>query len=215
MTAQLAPRTIDEAYAVARHTSDMTVGGGLVAGEGRTNHAADVIGAAGMAGAHGRHQLGFALIAIRGEWDRCDKPAKRSEAFIQARALELKSKGRPDVKRARAEAIAWHAREMRERAMKLRGRNVVLGLLTEWAQREGVDEDLLPTALFHWLSPNCPVCTGRKEEKHANSPTLGGTCPHCKGSGTWPRPLGAYAIHAHIADVIGKAKAGMVGRLRG
>jgi hypothetical protein len=209
------PITADESYAVSRHASNLTLPGGLVSGEGFHNRKAEVVLAAGMAQRDGRHQLGFALIAIRAEWDRCDKPAKRSEAFIQARALELKSKGRPDVKRARAEAIAWHAREMRERAMKLRGRNVVLGLLTEWAKREGVDEDLLPTALFHWLSPNCPVCTGRKEEKHANSPTLAGTCPHCGGTGTWPRPLGAYAIHAHIADVIGKAKAGMVGRLRG
>jgi hypothetical protein len=209
------PITADESYAVSRHASDMTLPGGLVSGEGFHNRKAEVVLAAGMAQGSGRHQLGFALIAIRAEWDRCDKPAKRSEAFIQARALELKSKGRPDVKRARAEAIAWHAREMRERAMKLRGRNVVLGLLTEWAKREGVDEDLLSPALFHFLAPTCPYCDGLKEVKHASSPTLGHTCPHCKGSGTWPRPLGAYAIHAHIADVIGKAKAGMVGRLRG
>jgi hypothetical protein len=209
------PITADESYAVSRHLSDLTLPGGMVSGEGFHNRKAEVVLAAGMAQGSGRHQLGFALIAIRAEWDRADKPAKRSEAFIQARALELKSKGRPDVKRARAEAIAWHAREMRERAMKLRGRNVVLGLLTEWATEHHVDVDLLPPALFHWLSPCCPVCDGLGKVRREDAPVLGHTCKACDGAGTWPRPLGAYAIHAHIADVIGKAKAGMVGRLRG
>jgi hypothetical protein len=48
-----------------------------------------------------------------------------------------------------------------------------------------------------------------------DAPALGKQCTHCHGTGTWARPLGAAVIHEHIADAIGKAKAGMAGKLRG
>lgn len=212
-TAAPTRRSLDESYGIARNTSDLTVAGGLVSGEGLVNKAADILGAAGMMGQ--RHRLGMALIALQSEWDRCEKPPKRTEAQIEARAAELPDKrGRPDMKRARAEALVWHATALRQRAMSLRGRSVVLGLLTDWATLRGVDVDLLSPAIFHWLAPCCPVCDGHGKLKRPDAPVLGAQCYHCHGSGAWTRPLGASAIHEHITDCIGKAKSGMAGKLR-
>jgi hypothetical protein len=203
-------RSIEEAYATASLTSDMTVFGGMVPKDHKTGQSVIIL-AAGLTKA----RLGMALIAIRAEWDRCEKPPKRSEAQIEARSKELKDKrGKPDIRRARVEAMVWHARMLRERAMKLRGRSAVLGLLTDWALLRGVDVDLLSPSLFHWLSPTCPACDGLGKLRIPDTPALGKQCNHCHGTGTWARPLGAAVIHEHIADAIGKAKAGMAGRLR-
>jgi hypothetical protein len=203
-------RSIEESYATASLTSDMTAFGGMVP-EGHRTGNSNIILAAGLTKA----RLGMSLIALRAEWDRCEKPPKRTDAQIEARASELKDKkGRPDVRRAKAEAIVWHARMLRERAMKLRGRSAVLGLLTDWALLRGVDVDLVSPALFHWLSPRCPACDGLGKMRLPDAPALGKQCTHCHGTGTWARPLGASVIHEHIADAIGKAKAGMAGKLR-
>jgi hypothetical protein len=205
-----APRSIEEAYATASLTSDMTSFGGMVPKDHQTGQSL-VILAAGLTKA----RLGMALIAFRAEWDRCEKPPKRSEAQIEARASELKDKrGKPDIRRARVEAMVWHARMLRERATKLRGRSAVLGLLTDWALLRGVDPDLLSPSLFHWLSPTCAACDGLGKMRLPDAPALGKQCTHCHGTGTWARPLGASVIHEHIADAIGKAKAGMAGKLR-
>lgn len=209
-----APPSLEERYGIARNTSDLTVAGGLVSGEGLVNKAADILMAAGMMAAKGRNPLGMALGDLLAEWGSCSKPPKPSDALIAARAAQLKDrKGRPDLHRARAEAIVAYSREMRERAMRLHSRTKVMVLLTEWAVKRGVDVDLLSPALFHWLAPTCPVCDGTRKTA-ALWPAVGGTCKHCHGSGTWTRPLGASAIHEHIADCIGKAKSGMAGKLR-
>jgi hypothetical protein len=173
----------------------------------------DVILAAGMV----KNQLGHALIHLRAEWDRTDKPRKRTPAEIAKRAAELPDKkGRPDVRRATVEAMVWHAGAMRERASKLAGRNLVLGLLRDWAKECEVDEDLLSPALFHWLAPKCPVCDGHGKFRMPDAPALGRqNCKHCGGHGTWPRPLGAEQIHSHIKSCIGRVKGGMSGKLRG
>ena len=211
--ADTAARTIDERYGLARSTSDLTSGGGLGPAAGFTNKALDILGAAGMMGQ--RHQLGMALIALMHEWDRCDRPPKRTEAQIEARAAQLPDKrGRPDVKRARAEAIVWHARAMRERAAALQGRAAVMGLLTDWAVLRGLDVDLLSPAIFHWLSPTCPVCDGHGRLRRPDAPVLGVQCYHCHGTKEWAKPMGAWVVHQHIADCIGKAKSAMAGKMR-
>jgi hypothetical protein len=197
--------SIEESYSTATNTSDLSV-------DPDHRKPVDVILAAGMT----KSRLGQALIQLRAEWDRCEKPPKRTQEQIEARAAELPDKkGRPDVKRARVEALVWHARVTRERAMKLRGRSVVLGLLTDWALLRGVDVDLLSPALFHWLAPTCPVCDGLGKLRRPDAPVLGIQCYHCHGAGTWVRPLGASDIHEHIADCVGKARSGMAGKLRG
>jgi hypothetical protein len=196
--------TLEERYATASSTSDLTVD---------THHSgADVILAAAMS----HSWLGMALVHLRSEWDGCAKPPKRTEAQIEARAKELRDKhGKPDARRAKIEAMVWHATAMRERAAKLRGRAVVLGLLTEWALIRGIDVDLISPALFHWLSPTCNACDGLGKIRRPDAPVLGQQCNHCQGSGSWLRPAGSGPIHEHIADCLGKAKSGMAGKLLG
>jgi hypothetical protein len=192
---------IEERLLVASNTSSLKL-------DVARSNGADIILAIGMS-ARG-NQLGQALIHMQGEWDRCAKPHKRTPAEIAARAKLLKDKkGRPDVRRAAIEAMVWHAGAMRDRASRLTGRSVVMGLLTEWAQARGIDCDLISPALYHWLSPGCPACDGLGNPKIPDTPSLSAKrCSYCDGQGKWPRPLGAEAIHSHIHQCIGKAKGG-------
>lgn len=190
--------TIEERHLSATNTSDLTI-------DPQRRGKGDVILAAGLAASG--NQLGHALMHLRAEWDRCDKPAKRSAAWISKRAVEVPDKkGRPDVRRAWNEAMVWHATAMRQRAMKLTGRSVVIGLLQEWAALRGIDPDLLSPAVFHWLAPACPACDGVGKR-----PVLYGheqskeDCQHCRGSRVWPRPLGAEVIHNHLKKCLLKA----------
>jgi hypothetical protein len=196
----MAATSIEERILTAAITSDLTVD--VSRGSG-----GDVVLAAGMGRAD---RLGSALLHLQSEWQRCDKPSKRTAAEIAVRAAELRDKkGRADVRRATVEALVWHARAMRERAATLTGRSVVIGLLTDWAVLRGIDADLVSPAVFHWLSPCCPVCEGRGKQRIADTPMLSAkTCLECRGEGTWPRPLGAEAIHDHIKACIGRAKSG-------
>jgi hypothetical protein len=200
--------TIEERHLAAANTSDMTL-------DPNRRGQADVILAAGLA-ARG-NQLGHALMHLQAEWDRCDKPPKRSAAWIAARAAQVPDKkGRPDIRRAAIEAMVWHSGAMRQRAMALSGRSVVIGLLTDWAALRGIDPDLLSPAVFHWLAPRCPACEGLGKR-----PVLYGkeqskeSCNHCRGVGDWPRPLGADEIHSHIKSCLGKVRGGMSGALYG
>lgn len=177
---------IEEQYLGAALTSDL----------GADSHATLVLGAAGMSGT----QLGCALGHLRAEWDRCDKPRKRTTGEIEARAKELKDKnGKPNVRRATVEAITAHAAAMRARAMRLNGRSLVVGLLTEFAREKGIDVDLVSPALFHWLAPKCPACDGLGAYRMPDAPALSNKrCTHCQGSGQWPRPNGAQELHDHM-----------------
>jgi hypothetical protein len=164
-----------------------------------------------MAAGFVRNRLGHALIHLQAEWDRCDKPAKRSAAWIASRAAELPDKkGRPDHRRAAVEALVWHASAMRQRAVALSGRNLVLGLLGEWAAIRGVDPDLLSPAVFHWLAPTCGACegTGKKPVLYGKEQSKE-SCKHCHGEGTWPRPLGAHEVQSYIKRCLGDAKRDM------
>jgi hypothetical protein len=199
---------VEERLLSAANTSDMTV-------DADRGGQADVILAAGFAGTKAR--LGIALIHLAAEWDKCAKPRKRTPEEIAQRASELpQKKGKPDLHRASVEALVWHSSAMRERAAKLTGRNAVLGMLTDWANERGVDLDLLSPALFHYLAPACPVCSGLGVQKIQDAPSLSDrACLHCRGTKTWPRPLGAQGIHDHIKSCVGAARGRLVERLRG
>jgi hypothetical protein len=200
-----APPCIEERYLAATNTSTLLV-------ELDRRSPGDIVIAAGWS----HNQLGLALLHLRGQWDRCDKPRKRTPAEIALRALAFKDKkGRPDLRRATIEAMVWHASAMRERAMKLSGRSVVVGYLTDWAQESGVDVDLISPALFHWLSPTCPACDGhgKKQVPYGEEPSKE-NCQHCRGAKEWPRPLGAQAIHDLMKTCIGSAKGRMAGAMR-
>ena len=205
MSGTESPPCIEERYLAASNTSDLTMDADR-RGQG------DLVGAAGFVD----NQLGLALLHMQGEWDRCDKPRKRNVAEIAVRATAFKDKkGRPDLRRATVEAMVWHASAMRERAAKLSGRSVVVGLLTDWAMERGIDVDLISPALFHWLSPTCPACDGhgKKQVPYGEEPSKE-NCPHCRGAKEWPRPLGAHDIHTHIKTCIGSAKGRIGGAMR-
>jgi len=198
---------IEERYLTATNTSDLTF-------DAARSSQADVIGAAGMV----RNRLGMALWHLQSAWDKADKPAKRSAAEIAKRAAEIPDKkGRPDLKRAQAEALVWHAGAMRALAQSMPGRSAALGLLKEWATFYGVDHDLLSPALFHFLAPRCPVCEGTRRVHHGYGKpgATEKTCDHCKGIGDWPRPLGADRVHEHMRKCFQRAKSDMVGALYG
>lgn len=205
-TSNESPPCIEERYLAATNTSDLTM---------KADHRGqgDLVGAAGFVD----NQLGLALLHIQGEWHRCEKPRKRTAAEIAVRAMAFKDKkGRPDLRRATVEAMVWHAAAMRERASRLSGRSVVVGLLTDWAQERGIDADLISPALFHWLAPTCPACDGygKKRVPYGEEPSKE-NCPHCRGTKEWPQPLGAHEIHSHIKTCIGAAKGRIAVAMRG
>lgn len=189
-------RSLDEAYLCATNASDLTLNPDRIC-------AATHLIAAAVSG----NRMGSALLHLVAEWSSADKPRKMTEAEIEARAKELpKNKGKPDIRRARTEALLGYATGMRHRAHRLIGWLPALSIMGEWAVSRGVDVDLLSPALYHFLNKTCPVCDGHGFRKLPDAPVLGKRCHHCEGSGEWPRPLGAQRVHDWLQGCIAKAR---------
>ena len=192
---------LDEQYLSAQNTSDLTVNP-----DRRT--AVDHLIAAGLSA----NRMGDALNHLRSQWDAADKPPKATEADAVFRAELLFSvlgrghKGKPDIKRARIEAMISRAAAMRGIYQRLPARAEAMAILTEWAQLRGVDVDLLSPALYHWLNPTCPACEGRGKVTIPDTPVLGKECHHCAGTGQWPKPPGADRVANFLKGCIGKAR---------
>lgn len=168
---------LDERYISATTASDLTL-------DADRTGPVDHLIAAGLIG----NRMGMALSHLLGQWGCAAKPPKWTEADIQARAEELPAKkGKPDLKRARAEAMATHNRTLRAAYMRLPGRLDALAIMLEWANLRSVDPDLLSPALYHHLNPTCPVCDGHGKLRMADAPVLGKQCHACNGTGTWPK----------------------------
>jgi hypothetical protein len=206
---------LDEQYLVATNTSNLTLNPDRIC-------AATHLIAAGLLG----NRMGEALIHLRAEWDSADKPRKLTEHEISARAVRIayaiaKEKNlplkavKPDVRRARTEALLGFATGMRHRAHAMRGWIPAMVLLREWAIQREVDLDLLSPALYHWLHPTCPVCDGLGKRRLPEAPVLGKQCHHCGGAGIWPRPLGAQRVHEWLKSCLGKARQDRARLLRG
>lgn len=187
---------LDEQYIAATNASDLTM-------DPDHRCAVDHLIAAALGG----NRMGDALARLKAEWDSAAKPVKWTVADIAMHAESLpKKKGKPDLRMARAQLIAAYARALREAYMRLMNRGLCLEILGEWAAKRGVDADLLSPALYHWLAPACPVCDGLGKLKMADAPVLGKDCPHCAGSGKWPRPLGAERVKDFLKGCVGKAR---------
>ena len=165
---------LDEQYIVATNGNDLKVD------PDRTT-AADHLIAAGLVG----NRMGSILIHLIGEWASADKPPKWTddEVALRAQSLPKLKKDKPDLKRARGEAIVAHARALRETYFSLPSRTAALDIMAEWAWRRQVDPDLLSPSLYHYLSPSCPVCEGRKHMLLPDAPVLGKQCHACDGTG--------------------------------
>jgi len=193
---------LDEQYINATNASDLTVDPDRVT-------AADHLIAAGLVS----NRLGSILIHLIGEWTAADKPPKWTEDAAVFRAELLFSvlgrghKGKPDVKRARAEVTMDYARALRQVYLRLPSRPAALSLMAEWAARRSVDPNLLSLALYHHLNPTCPVCDGLGQLKMKDAPVLGKQCYACNGAGTYPVPLGADRVKNWLKGCAGKASA--------
>lgn len=197
---------LEEQYLLATSTSDLTLN------PDRTCAATHLI-AAGLSS----NMMADALNRLRSDWVKAARPRKATEAEILARAGELpKVKGKPDLKRARIEALMTYNRELRSRAHGLRGWVPALSLLLEQAERQGWDVDGMSPALYHWIQPVCPVCDGRRKMVIAGSPCLSDqTCRYCGGSGEWPTPPGASDAHRWISRCLRVATSGRGALVRG
>jgi hypothetical protein len=198
---------LDEQYLVATNTSNLTLN------PDRTCAATHLIAAA-----LADNRMAAALTHLGGEWAGADKPRKLTEPEISARAVTFAyhlakerkvpvKSVKPDFRRARTEALLAYDTGLRHRAHSLSGWIPTMILLREWALLRGVDLGLLSPALFHHLSPACPVCDGRGHRLLPDAPVLGKQCHHCSGSGIRPRALGSHRIHDWFKGCIGKAKA--------
>lgn len=189
------PAGVIERYSSATGTSDLTGFGGMVP-EGMGSPAADLLAAAGLNGSG----IGQALMRLVEEWEGAAKPRHPNEAVIKALAEEFRldderaktkakmerqhytPQGRPET-RARATAYVWYSKSLRELAGKLRTRSEVMALMNEWAARKQIHQDDVGLALFHFLSPKCPVCDGLGHRKIPDAPALGKPCYHCHTTG--------------------------------
>lgn len=199
------PPGLDERYISATNASNLTLDPDHI---GPVDH----LIAAGLIG----NRMGIALNHLLGEWGSAGKPPKWTEAEIQARAEELPvRKGKPDLKRARAEATVTYAQGLRRVYLRLPGRADALAIMLEWAHLRSVDPDLLSPALYHYLNPTCPVCDGLGHLRMQDAPVLGKQCHHCHGAGTWPRPADAHRVSYWLKGCAGKAKAQRGGLLHG
>lgn len=198
-------RGIDERYQSATSTSNMRV-------EADKAGPADVIIAAGMSDS----RLGTALMRLHSEWDSSAKPRKISPAQIKALALALRdSKGRPDMMRARREAAAWFATELRLFAQSLKSRPTVIQGLTAWAIIKEIDPAIVPASVHHWLDHTCHHCDGHGLRKVPDQPALSARqCHACAGTGEKHRPDGSARILNHIDYCIQQGRNSMKRRLR-
>ena len=199
------PPGIDERYQRATSTSNLRV-------EADRSGAGDVIIAAGMSDS----RLGMLLLRLHSEWDGAAKPRRVSAAQIKALGLTMPDdKGRPDVLRARREAAAWYAGELRLLAQSLKSRSAALEQLSLWASLKGIPATVVGQALHHWLDHICPACDGHGLRRVPDQPALSARrCHDCHGTGEVTRPDGSTRVLNHIDYVLGVARNSLQRRLR-
>lgn len=212
---------VEERYQTAGNTSDLSV-------KAERGGAGDVMIAAGWSAS----RVGMALLRLHSEWDGAAKPKRPTLAMVQAIADRLKADdeqartrwGPPNPKarkpgdvglRAQSEAALWYSRELRLLAQGLKARAVVLEKIHAWALVKDIPSDHVGPALYHWLSPTCPVCDGHGLRKLPDAPTLGAKqCHACNGTGQMPRPADAGRIQSWLDDCCQKARTSLKNRLR-
>jgi hypothetical protein len=192
-----------EQYQTATNTSNLKV-------DVNRRGAADVMISAGWSSS----RLGMALLRLHSEWDSAAKPRRPAEAQISAIAERLKRdderdrlnsrplSSRTPWLRARAEADAWYANELRILAVSLRSRAAVWEQLGIWSQHKGISPETVAEALLHWLDPTCPVCEGHGFKKVPGQPSLSARrCEHdrCAGGRLMPS-FRCFVVLDHIEN---------------
>lgn len=199
------PVTLEERYAAARNTSDLTL-----STKEHDRNQAEILVAASWA----HSDLSSALSDLRSQWDRSPKVQKPTEAQLLILAKSYPKKGKPDHARARVEGLVWYTRQVRGQMAGLHAMGQVIGLVTPWCVVHGLDPALIRVAVYHFLDDACPVCDGQGNEKAKDAPSLTGKeCLHCNGSGRWPEPREAVKIKNHLRAAVAEANSGMRRRM--
>lgn len=196
---------IEERYEAACSTSTLKVHAER-AGPG------DMLIAAGWS----EHQTGMALLRLHSEWTGAAKPRRLTPGQVTKLADENRDKeGRPDRRKAVAEAARWYANELRLLALSLKTRPTVWAQLQPWAQDKGIPEAQIAQALFHWLDPMCGHCDGHGLHKAKDAPALSARqCRACNGTGTKHVPEGGSRVLSYISHCTSQARDSISKRLR-
>lgn len=234
------PPGVDERYQAATSTSNLRIeadraGAGdviLSAGGIQQNVRELPSGEKILVDAPSPVRLGMSLLRLHSEWDSAAKPKRATEAQIEATAERMRREdeqsrlrhGPPNPKaprpvhvllRARAEARAWYAAELRLLAQSLKSRAAATEQLILWGAQKGVGAATVTEALYYWLDHICPVCDGHGLRKVPGQPFLSARqCHVCHGSGETVRPDGSTQVLNHIDYSLGLARSSLQRRLR-
>jgi hypothetical protein len=223
------PPTISERYEIATGTSNLRCLGGdadrggavnvvMSAGSVQQEKRKDKRGEVHLVQVASPTRTGMALLRLASEWDRAAKPRQASPQAVKALALTMPdAKGRPDIMRARREAAAWYANELKLLSLQLRSRAGVLVELNAWANPRGIDGDAVMAALHWWLDHTCEVCDGHGLRKEPDAPSLSARqCGKCNGTGEkhTPTAYGATAVIDQIGYALLLARQSLKRRLR-
>lgn len=198
-------RGVEEAYTSAGNTSDLKV-------EADVRNDADVIIAAGWSDS----RVGIALLRLRSEWDKAEKPQKPSPQAVKALAESLLMTRRPAYvispermerhlnsmraswcqEEARRTAQDWYMREMAKLVNKLKSLPDVRRELIRYVPKWGIQEAAVkvPSVIAYWLDQTCHRCNGLKFLRAQGAPALSTKiCPPpreggCGGTGIAPVP---------------------------
>lgn len=178
--------TLEERYVGATHASNLRV-------QAERTGAADTL----IAVAWSDKGLGASLMRLHSEWDGLAKPVHQGRDAMKILAATFKKEAdglvqfNGKIRLSPADcayriAAQWYLQGLQLVLLQLKTLPEVRGLLVEWCQEQGISDAKRRTAelLIYWLNPNCGVCSGRKWETIAGTPSLSHKhCQHCKGLG--------------------------------
>lgn len=219
---------VEEAYVSAGNTSNLKV---VAARPGD----ADVLIAAGWT----ESRVGMALLRLRSEWDRAEKPRKPTAAAVKALAESLLVTRRPayvispermdahlSMMRlsachavARTQAHGWYMREMAKLVNKLKSlpdvRRQILAHVALWCMEDA--EAKVPDVIAHWLDQTCHQCHGLLFLPAVDAPVLSTKlCRACGGTGVAhaPHEQDGRRVVNYMDDCVSRARSALKKRLR-
>jgi len=186
--------TTQERYAAATHSMSLRV-------DARTTGDADYL----MAVAWAPQQFGAALMRLQAEFDgagrRLPKKPSRSDVFHAARVSMGKgiTKVTADsTKTAKEKLQASYDSEMLLLVQPLKSLRSVRRHLAIKLLLDGMPDKAVDQIILQWLSPKCPLCSGRGRmlKRWSDTELSDDKCMACAGSGELPAPEGAVGAKA-------------------
>lgn len=212
------PRTLEEAYASATHSSDLR----CETREGAPRSDSDLLIAAGWS----QSRVGGALLRLHTEWDGAEhaRVATGADFSQQAKARQ------PDAVRApqTTAQVKAAAAQLAQRANDQQAKLLMAHLKTMGPVREQLviqllkwkveDADVVAFAVLRWwLSPLCNACQGRKFELVPGTGRLSSKlCKPCGATGKARIPHGEAGrkLANFMDDCVGRARQSIANSLR-